>query len=119
MKNNRRDFLKLTGLAGLGLSGSGFMPGYEDASDREKSFFRSTLKLSKKKHRQKFNMSGFAAPKLDTVRIGFIGLGNRGPAAVKRMSKLQNVEIRALCDLRPEKAEEALERIEGIATTAR
>lgn len=115
MKNNRRDFLKLTGLAGLGLSGSGFMPGYEDASDREKSFFRSTLKLSKKKHRQKFNMSGFAAPKLDTVRIGFIGLGNRGPAAVKRMSKLQNVEIRALCDLRPEKAEEALKRIEGSA----
>ena len=26
-------------------------------------------------------MSGYVAPKLDTVRIGFIGLGNRGPGA--------------------------------------
>ncbi len=34
-----------------------------------------------------FNMSGYAAPKLETVRIGFIGLGNRGPAADERMGR--------------------------------
>lgn len=113
MKNNRRDFLKLTGLAGMGMAGAGFMPIHVSASDAEsKSTFRNTLKLSKKKHRQQFNMSGYAAPKLETVRIGFIGLGNRGPAAVERMSKIEGVEIKALCDLRPEKAREAKKKIE-------
>ena len=49
-------------------------------------------------------MSGYAAPKIETVRIGFIGLGNRGPGAVSRMSKIDGVDIKALCDIRPEKA---------------
>ena len=43
-------------------------------------------------------MSGYAAPKLDNVRIGFIGLGNRGPAAVERMSIIEGVQIKGLCD---------------------
>ena len=50
-------------------------------------------------------MSGYAAPKLDVVRIGFIGLGNRGPAAVDRMRHIEGVEIKALCDLRPAKTD--------------
>lgn len=56
-------------------------------------------------------MSGYAAPALETVRIGFIGLGNRGPAAVIRMSKIEGVDIKGLCDLRPEKAQEAKQKI--------
>jgi predicted dehydrogenase len=52
---------------------------------------------------QQFNMSGYKAPKLDKVRIGFVGLGMRGPGAVKRMSYIEGVEIVALCDKRPEK----------------
>src|SRR6185503_2665376 len=62
-----------------------------------------------------FNMSGYAAPKIETVRIGFIGLGNRGPGAVKRMSKIDGVEIKALCDLRPEKADSAKKLLENTA----
>lgn len=50
-----------------------------------------------------FNMSGYAAPKIDKVRIGFIGLGNRGPGAVKRISFIDGVEIKALCDKRSER----------------
>ena len=57
-----------------------------------------------KKRVQHFNMSGYAAPKIETVRIGVIGLGQRGPAHVKTMSRVDGVEIKALCDLRPEKA---------------
>jgi hypothetical protein len=48
------------------------------------------------------NMCGFAAPKLDRVRVGVVGLGMRGPGAVERMSKMQDVDIMALCDIRPE-----------------
>lgn len=47
---------------------------------------------------QHFNMCGYAAPKINTVRIGFIGLGMRGPGAVNRMSRIEGVEIKALCD---------------------
>ena len=47
-----------------------------------------------------FNMSGFCAPKIPTVRIGFVGLGNRGPGAVKRMMHVEGVEIAAICDKR-------------------
>ena len=31
-----------------------------------------------------FNMCGYAAPKMDKVRIGIVGLGMRGPGAVSR-----------------------------------
>lgn len=102
--NNRRDFLKLTGIAGAGLlAGCGtrnLATGSGIVSDRIK-------------HTQKFNMSGYAAPKLQTVRIGFIGVGNRGKAAVLRMSKIEGVEIKAICDLRTEKAEESKKSIAG------
>ena len=40
-----------------------------------------------------FNMSGFAAPKLDKVRVGFVGVGARGSGAVQRMSYIDGVEI--------------------------
>ena len=64
-------------------------------------------------------MSGYAAPKIDVVRIGFIGLGNRGPGAVERMSKIDGVEIKALCDLRPEKADKSKSRFWPILLIVR
>ncbi|GAB3646654.1 Gfo/Idh/MocA family oxidoreductase [Echinicola sediminis] len=106
MSNNRRDFLKLSGLAGMGLVGAG-MSGFTQAELDE------VLKQSKRKHSQRFNMSGYAAPKLDVVRVGFIGLGMRGPGAVERMSKIKGVEINALCDLRPEMVDEVQKTLKG------
>ena len=44
------------------------------------------------------NMCGYAAPKLPTVRVGIVGLGMRGPGAVDRLSYIEGVEIKALCD---------------------
>ena len=43
------------------------------------------------------------APAMDTVRVGFIGLGMRGTGAVKRFIHLQGTKTTALCDLFPEK----------------
>jgi predicted dehydrogenase len=54
-----------------------------------------------------FNMSGFAAPKIDKVKIGIVGLGQRGPGAVERMSFIEGVEIKALCDKFPDRVEKA------------
>ena len=62
-------------------------------------------------------MSGYAAPKLDPVRVGFIGLGNRGPDHLKNMTKLEGVEIKALCDLRSEYANRAAEDIKSYGNS--
>ncbi len=98
MKTNRRDFIRLAGLAGVGLAGTNFI----------KSCSSET---AQKRPEQLFNMCGYAAPKLETVRIGFIGLGNRGPGAVERMTHIEGVEITALCDLRPERIDVTRELI--------
>jgi predicted dehydrogenase len=114
MKNTRRSFLKLAGLSGIGLAGSLQLPGCSSASRMKgRSKADELLIQSRKGHNQQFNMSGYGAPKLERVRIGFIGLGNRGPVHVGNMSKLEGVEVVALCDLRNEKAEAAKKRIAG------
>ena len=48
------------------------------------------------------SMIGFAEDPMDTVRVGFIGLGMRGPGAVERFTHIDGVQITALCDLYPE-----------------
>lgn len=73
MKNKRRDFLKFTGLTGLTVAGGGVLTGFAAEAGM------LNAQADKKSYVQQFNMSGYAAPKLDIVRIGFIGLGNRGP----------------------------------------
>jgi predicted dehydrogenase len=50
---------------------------------------------------------GLVAPKIDTVRIGIIGLGMRGISAVERFIHIPGVEIKALCDIRGELVENA------------
>lgn len=53
------------------------------------------------------SMLQYAAPALDTVRVGFIGLGMRGVPAVQRFTYLSPVKIVALCDIEPECVEKA------------
>ena len=106
MSSNRRDFLRNT-LLGAGMMATG-LAGHASISNTE----TSTTKKDKNR-KQRFNMSGYAAPKLDKVRIGFVGLGMRGPGAVERMSNIEGVEIVALCDQyedRVEKVQKLLEK---------
>lgn len=103
MENNRRNFLKRTGLAGLGLASTAFMEAYAGGAEDLDRIKEQAGKTAA----SRFNMCGYVAPKLDVVRIGFIGLGNRGMGAVERMNKIEGVEIKALCDLRAEKVKQA------------
>ncbi len=99
MKNNRRDFLKIGGLTSIGLVQSlnqGFATPY--------------------KNNIGFNMSGFAAPKLDTVRIGFIGVGNRGSGSVPRVNQIEGVKTIAICDKSETKARKAAANLEKMGT---
>jgi predicted dehydrogenase len=98
MTTNRRNFLRQSilgaGLVVTGLSGHSALALNPDAAEKRG-----------RHSKQRFNMCGYAAPKIDTVRIGFIGLGMRGPGAVERMSYIQNVEITALCDVFEDRVE--------------
>ena len=48
---------------------------------------------------------GLALAPMESVRIGFVGLGMRGPGAVERFTYIPGVEIKALCDYDPARAE--------------
>lgn len=45
------------------------------------------------------------APKMETVRVAFVGLGMRGPGAVNRFCHIPGVQIVALCDYEEKRAE--------------
>lgn len=48
---------------------------------------------------------GLTVPKMQTVRVAFVGLGMRGPGAVERFTHIPGVEIVALCDYVEKRAE--------------
>ena len=105
MKSNRRDFLKITGIGSLGiLAGC--------TSNKEIESALSNIKEQADRTRtQHFNMHGFAAPAIDVVRVGVTGLGMRGSGTARRFASIENVEVVALNDVRPEMVERSIESI--------
>ena len=61
---------------------------------------------------------GLTTPKMETVRVGFIGLGMRGPGAVRRFTHIPGVEIVALCDLYPDRVERTQKILEEAGLPA-
>jgi len=100
MKTDRRDFIKKAGITGTGIIASGFI-----SCKNEDMKFPETFKAVNKSHVQTFNMCGYAAPKLETVRVGLIGLGHRGPGSLRNLTRIEGVEIKAICDIRKERLE--------------
>ena len=52
------------------------------------------------------SMIGFAADPIETVRVAFIGLGDRGDGAVRRFTYIDGAEIVALCDIEESRVNE-------------
>ena len=50
-------------------------------------------------------MQDFALPAMRRIRVGFVGIGSRGTAAVHRVSMLPGVDIVALCDKKQERVD--------------
>ena len=85
MNSNRRDFIKKSSIAGAGLA---FLPNFLNASNFNPSpGFAATY------------MGDYAAPKLDTVRCAFIGVGARGSGHATRTANIEGTEVVAICDL--------------------
>ena len=60
------------------------------------------------------SMLGFAAEPIPVVRVGFVGIGMRGSAAVQRFTHLQGVEVKGLCDL----VQENIDKCQKMLTDA-
>ena len=102
MKSSRRDFLRKTTISSAGLMGAAVASCATGTEDTDPFPYS---------HRQEFNMSGYAAPKLEVVRVAVIGLGNRGTGTVRRLAGIEGVEIKALCDLEPERVQRSADLI--------
>jgi hypothetical protein len=84
---SRRDFLKAGAALGIGAA-----------------VMSVTGMGCKEKTRQLLTSPGVpdVAP-IETVRIGFVGVGNQGSSHVRNFLNIDGVEIRAICDIIPEK----------------
>jgi predicted dehydrogenase len=82
---NRRDFLRLGAAAGLGaaVGGSAF------AARRDEPELANPGPAEL-----------FAAPPMERVRIGFVGVGGMGTHHVRNLLKIDGVDIVAVCDIR-------------------
>jgi len=69
---------------------------------------------------QQQSVMGLVVPKMDTVRVAFIGVGNRGVGAVKHFCHIEGVEIIAICDTRQAMLDRAVKIVtdEGLAKPA-
>ena len=99
MKNyNRRTFLKAAGITTASLVTAGLtLP-----------TSAKTVKMPPKPHLGK-SVMGLISPKLDIVRVGFIGVGQRGYGHVKHFCHLDGVEIKAICDTHQTVLDRAIE----------
>ena len=88
MEQNRRDFIKGTAwMAALAAAGGGLGGCISLGGARP--------------------MSNFAVAPMKRIRVGIIGIGERGTAAVHRIALIPGCEFTALCDLRPEAVDAA------------
>jgi predicted dehydrogenase len=99
MKNyNRRKFIQTTTMSAAALTLASTLTSCNDSNIEP---------ISKGKY-----MGGFSAPKLDTVRIAFIGVGARGSGHLRSLASLEGVEIVAISDL----YEDSCKKISKVAS---
>lgn len=95
----RRDFLKHTAVTSVGAALLGVGAAGCASADRRPAPAADAAPL-------------FAAPKLERVRIGFVGVGGMGTNHVQQLLKIEGAEIRAVCDIVEAHAERAAALVE-------
>lgn len=105
MKINRKEFLKMAGFAGVGIASFGAIDGCASAGTIKSDVtgLPKQMEEIEKNHKQRFNMSGYRAPKINTVRVGIIGAGNRGAHHAGTITRVSDVEIKAVADVTPDR----------------
>ncbi len=104
--SNRRKFLKLSALSGafLGLPLSELYA--RDEVEKKLSH------LLKSPSARGTSVMGLKADPMKQVKVGMIGLGNRGPGHMSHLAAIYpKAKITALCDIRPERTQYALDKL--------
>jgi predicted dehydrogenase len=87
---DRRDFVRTAALAGAGLGLAGCRTGgLASAAQVEPSRGEAP------------GPGLFAAPPLERVRVGFVGVGHQGSGHVQNFLRIEGVDIVAICDVTP------------------
>ncbi len=86
LSTNRRDFIRTLGMVGAGITVASGLSSAEAAQESTRS-------------RSARYMGDFAAPKLEKVRWGAIGVGARGSGHVEQLAQIEGSEVVAICDL--------------------
>ncbi|MBL4911681.1 Gfo/Idh/MocA family oxidoreductase [Shewanella schlegeliana] len=107
MKLNRRHFLKTAGISAAGILTSQLPLSSAEAVPRKPATGQSVM--------------GLIVPKMETVRVGFIGVGQRGSGHVKHFCHLEGVEIKAICDTDTQVLDRSIDFVtaQGLAKPAR
>src|SRR4051812_4453265 len=92
---NRRDFIKTSAMLGA----AAVAPNYLAAGLAPREPAATTQAAG--------SMVDFAAPPMERVRIGFVGVGGRGSGLLHDFMRCEGVQIKAVCDIRPERAANA------------
>ncbi|MEQ8220381.1 MAG: Gfo/Idh/MocA family oxidoreductase [Arenibacter sp.] len=98
MKSNRRDFLRKTSIAGMGLA---MTPAWSN------SIIGNNPKNIPGPLSHANYMGGFSAPKLETVKCAFIGVGARGSGHAQQIAAIEGTEVVAISDLYQDLAEKS------------
>jgi predicted dehydrogenase len=98
MKSNRRDFLRKTSIAGMGLA---MTPAWSN------SIIGNNPKNIPGPLSNANYMGGFSAPKLETVKCAFIGVGARGSGHAQQIAAIEGTEVVAISDLYQDLAEKS------------
>jgi len=99
---DRRELLKV-GAAGLGLAALGACTPGGTGGSRPR-IQRTDLGPAP--------AAPFAAPPMETVRIGVVGVGGMGTAHVRNFLRIEGCQITAVCDVRPEHAQRSADLIQ-------
>ena len=102
---NRRKFIQNAAIAGTTLA---TIPG----------FTQNSALYSPRKSQSRY-MGGFTAPRLDTVRCAFIGVGHRGTGHVRQLAHIEGTELVAISDLYEDLAKRSQKAGQEIGKGAR
>jgi predicted dehydrogenase len=110
MSQDRRQFLKtLTATAAVGMAAAA-TSGCSSTSTKPHTPIASGK-----------SVMGLVVPKMDVVRIGFIGVGERGSGHVKHYCHIDGVEIKAICDTNEKVLDDSIATVvnKGLAKPSR
>ncbi|MDR2981797.1 MAG: Gfo/Idh/MocA family oxidoreductase [Puniceicoccales bacterium] len=114
--NSRRDFLKTAALAGLGIGFAGMTSACASNSDPVFNAVQSQTKdlsLTRRRPKGQKPVHSLTTTPIEKVRVGLIGLGQRGGSLINDLLNIPFVEVTAICDIREDRVANALKKAEA------